>query len=169
MDFWERALRFYRDRGEPARVMLLSRRLAETRLARQDWKASEEHFHDLLDMAQHLNDRRLVARASVHLAWLQLKLGYPFQAEEHLQRALDHDRYLDNRDRLQRVIAWYAYEKGNRRLALETQEDILRQCQDKGCWNKADQAFLDVYRLALAEDQRLPVPGEPGGPDFPGW
>ncbi|MDA8016016.1 MAG: hypothetical protein MPN21_01110 [Thermoanaerobaculia bacterium] len=169
LEFWDRALRFYRSRGEDSRVLLLSRRLAETHLARMDWKASEQHFHDVLELAQTQDDPRLIARASVHLAWLQLKLGFPFQAEEHLQRALAHDRFLENRDRLQRVIAWFAYEQGNRRLALETQEEILRQCQGKGCWNRADQAFLDVFRLAYAEDQRLPLPGEVGGPDFPGW
>lgn len=169
VEYWERALRFYRGRGDDARVLLLSGRLADTQLARMEWKPSEEHYLDVLELAEEANDSRLIAKSSVHLAWLQLKLGFPFQAEDHLQRALQYDRYLDSRDRLQRVIAWFAYEQGNRRLALETQEEIFRQCQGKGCWNRADQAFLDVFRLAFAEDRRLPVPGEPGGPDFPGW
>lgn len=169
VEFWSQALRFYRGRGDDDRVLLLSRKLAETLLVQTQWKRSEEHFMDVLELARKRGDEFLVARASVHLAWLQLKLGFPFQAEDHLHRALEYDRHLQSRDRLQRVIAWFAYEQGNRQLALETQEEIFRQCQAKGCWNRVDQAFLEVFRLAAAEDRRLPLPGEAGGPAFPSW
>lgn len=164
---WRRALHFYRQRGDSARILLLANKLAQVELRQGDWKAAESLYKDQLDAAVERGDRRSEAEASVRLAWLQLRLGYPFQARDYMERALELDRHLGSRVGLQRVIAWFAYEEGDRDLAVQTLEQMQRQCEGRGCFLALDEAFLEVFRRAREEDRRLPVPGEPDGPPMP--
>ena len=123
-----------------------------------DLKAAEDRFHDLRELAVELGDGSYEARASLSLAWLMLRGGYPYQAKPHLDRALELDRHLDDRVLLQVVIAWFAYEQGNFRLAVRTQQELKQQKPE--IWRPLDEEFLQVYRRALAAGERFPVPGE---------
>ncbi len=155
---WRRALQFYRERREEdSRRLLLNYKLAEALVATGELDEAEGRLHDLRELAAERGDRRFEARASVGLAWLMLRTGYPYQAKPHLDRALELDRWLEDRKLLQLVIAWYAYEQGNYRLALETQQEAKRQATT---WGAVDEEFLQVYRQAENLGRRLPVPGE---------
>lgn len=157
-DLWSRALVFYDQRGSDPRRLLLSYKLAEAQVRTGELKAAEDRFHDLRELAIELGDRPYEARASVSLAWLMLRGGYPYQAKPHLDRALELDRFLDDRVLLQVVIAWFAYEQGNYRLAVQTQLDVKRRAA--AIWAPVDEQFLAVYRQAEVLGHRLPLPGE---------
>ncbi len=129
-------------------------------LATRRFDEAEDLLHEVRDSAAELADQALEAWASVHLAWVVLKAGYPFQARPHLDRALELDRWLDERLPLQRVIAWTAYERGNYRLAMETQRQAKRQWPQQ--WNAEDERFYAVFAAAREAGRRLPVPGEEG-------
>ena len=155
---WRRALSFYEQEGEASRRLLLSFKLAETLAATEDYQQAEERLHDARELAAELENKPYEAKISLGLAWLMLRTGYPYQAKPHLDRALELDRWLDDRTRLQLVIAWYAYEQGNYRLAVATQQEVKRRLADR--WQKDNEQFLQTYREAEILGHRLPLPGE---------
>ena len=157
---WQRALGFYDQRGENPRRLLLTYKLAQLLVRTEDLDEAEDRLHDMRELAAELGDETYEARASVGLAWILLRAGYPKQAKPHLDRALELDRRLDDRKLMQTVIAWYAYEQGNYRLAAQTQAGIKRHTDRR--WMAVDEAFLRVYREAELLGQRLPLPGEAG-------
>ena len=156
---WRRALSFYEQRGEHRRRLLLSYKLAQVLIPTGDLDEAEEHLQDMRELAAGSGDRQNEARANLGLAWLLLRTGYPRQAKIHLDRTLELDRWLDDRKLLQAVIAWYAYEQGNYRLAVQTQAAIKRHTARS--WLASDEAFLRVFREAELLGRRLPLPGEP--------
>lgn len=158
VEAWDRALAFYRLQEDSQRILLLSRNLARVLIEKGDFAAAEERYRDQVDLARELENPRLEAEATVQLAWLQLRLGYPFQARPLVNRAVELDRYLTDRTDLQRVIAWMAYEEENYSLALTTLGDLRRQAPEQ--WTELDEAFLSVYGRARVERRRLPLPGE---------
>ncbi len=155
---WRRALSFYDQRGEKSRRLLLSYKLAQALVGTKDFDEAEDRLHDMRDLATELDNRPYEAKASLGLAWIMLRTGYPKQAKPHLYRALELDRWLDDRKLTQMVIAWFAYEQGNYRLALQTQAAIKRHSADR--WFDSDESFLRVFRQADLLGQRLPLPGE---------
>ncbi len=157
-DLWQRALVFYDQRAGDPRRLLLSYKLSEALVKTGELKAAEDRFHDLRELAVEVGDLPYEARASLGLAWLMLRGGYPYQAKPHLDRVLELDRWLDDRVLLQLVIAWYAYEQGNYRLAVNTQLDVKQRAAQR--WAPVDEAFLAVFRQAEALGHRLPLPGE---------
>lgn len=158
---WGRALAFYRQQGDRSRVLLLSRNLARALLDAGDLEAAEDLYQDQLDLAKEQRDPRAEADAALKLAWLQLRLGYPFQARDYLDRALELDRHLDDRRTLQQVIAWQAYENGSYDLAISTQVEIKKRYPD--AWTEEDQGFLDAFFAAREAGRRLPLPTEGPG------
>jgi tetratricopeptide (TPR) repeat protein len=129
----------------------------------QDLEAAEDHLLEVLVLAPMQGDEAAEAQASLQMAWVLLKGGYPFQARPHLDRALALDRWLgEERIGLQRVIAWCAYEEGNYRLAFDVQRQVVAEVGARSSGPHQDGAFLEVFRQALEEGQRLPVPGEEG-------
>ncbi len=156
---WQRALGFYNQRGENPRRLLLSFKLAQLLVRTDDFDQAEDRLHDMAELAAELGDQPYEAKASLGLAWVLLRTGYPKQAKQHLDRALELDRWLDDRKLMQMVIAWYAYEQGNYRLAVQTQAAIQRHSAKS--WVMADEAVLQVYREAELLGRRLPLPEEP--------
>ncbi len=157
---WRRALAFYEQQRETARRLLLSDKLARLSLRLGDLEETEDLLEDMRELAAEHGDRAYEAQASLGLAWVLLRSGYPNQAKPHLDRALELDRWLADRKLVQLVIAWYAYEQGNYRLAIQTQAGIKRHSPD--LWFAGDEAFLQIYRQAEILGRRLPVPGEAG-------
>lgn len=157
-EHWQAALAFYRQRGDRRRVLYLSHDLARATRRLGDRRAAEELYGDQLELARETGDERLEADACLRLAELELRQGYVFQAEDHLQCALEGDRHLGDRADLQRVIAWVAYEKGNYQLAFDTLSRVRRQSPD--LWTERDEGFYGAYRLALASGRREPLPHE---------
>ena len=162
-DLWNRALVFYEQREEDPRRLLLSYKLAEAQVKTGDLKAAEDRFHDIRELSIELSEPSYEAKASLGLAWLMLRGGYPYQAKPHLDRVLELDRHLDDRVLLQLVIAWFAYEQGNYRLAVSTQVDVKQRSPQR--WAPVDEAFLSVFRQAEVLGRRLPLPGEEGYED----
>lgn len=158
---WAEALAFYRQRGELDHELLLTRKLAEATLRRGDLKAAEDAFANLLDLAEKAQDPALRGLASLRLAWILLRAGYPYQARTHLERALENDRAISDPLALQRTIAWLAYEEGNYRLAVETQRAARELAGE--AWEGEAQAFLETFEKAAAAGKRLPLPVQPGG------
>ena len=158
VDLWDRALTFYRRQEDSQRVLLLSRNLGRVLIEKGDYAAAEQRYRDQLDLSQELDNPRLEAEATVQLAWLQLRQGYPFQARPLVSKAVELDRHLTDRTDLQRVIAWLAYEEENYTLALTTLGDLRRQAPEQ--WTELDEAFLAVYGQARVQRRRLPLPGE---------
>jgi tetratricopeptide (TPR) repeat protein len=158
---WSEALAFYQQRDDGPRQLLLRQNLASFYLRRLRLEEAEEQLLEALAMATKLGNEPAEAHASLHLAWVMLKSGYPFQARPHLDRALALDRWLaEERVGLQRVIAWSAYEEGNYRLAVETQEQVREQGSPNS--RSSDDAFLEVFHRSLEEGTRFPLPGEAG-------
>ncbi len=157
---WRRALGFYQQRQENPRRLLLSYKLAQTLVESGELDEAEDRLHDMRELAVELEDRAYEARAALGLAWILLRTSYPKQAKPHLDRALELDRWLDDRKLMQLVIAWYAYEQGNYRLAVDAQSAIQRHTSDS--WWPGDEAFLRVFREAEQQGRRLPLPGEAG-------
>lgn len=156
---WQEALVFYRQPEDGPRRLLLLQNLAELALKDRRFEEAEDDLFAVRDLAAELGLRQSEAAASLRLAWVMLRTGYPRQAREHLDHTLELDRWItDERLALQLVIAWFAYEEGNYRLAVETQEDARRNAGD--AWRSVDDAFLSSYRQALASGVRVPVPGE---------
>ena len=158
VEHWGRALSFYEQQEDTPRVLLLSRNLGRALLQNRNYAAAEERYHDQLTLAKKLEDPRLEAEATVKLAWLQLRQGYPYQARELVSRAVELDQYLVDRADLQRVIAWMAYEEGHYALAVTTQGDLRRQSPE--IWTATDEQFLEAYVKARVQRRRLPLPGE---------
>ncbi len=157
---WQRAIDFYDQRGEKPRRLLLSYKLAQVLIRTDDFDQAEDRLQDMRELAAELGNRPYEAKASLGLAWLLLRTGYPKQAKSHLYRALELDRWIDDRKLTQAVIAWYAYEQGNYRLAAQTQTAIKLHSADR--WRAADEAFLRVFSQAEVLGRRLPLPGETG-------
>ncbi len=155
---WRRALEFYEQRAENPRRLLLSYKLAQLLVRTEELEEAEGRLHDMRELAAELGESRYEARASLGLAWILLRTGYPKQAKTHIDRALELDRWLDDRKLMQSVIAWYAYEQGNYRLAAQTQTGMRRH--SAGPWTALDEAFLEVFREAEILGRRLPLPGE---------
>lgn len=157
-ELWRQALVFSRQQEDGPRLLLLSHNVAKALRLLGRAAEAETLYQDQLELARQAGDRRLEADAALRLAWLSLRQGYPFQARDHLDAALELDRYLDDRDDLRRVIAWLAYEQGNYDLAIETMAQLERSATT--AWTGSDTDFLAVFRKAKEEDRRLPVPGE---------
>ena len=156
---WDEAFTFYRQQGDGPRQLLLSNKLANLHLEKRNFEQAEELLHHTRELAVELERPAIEAAASLRLAWLLLRTGYPLQARTHVERTLELDRWIvEDRLSLQLVIAWLAYEQGNYRLAVDTQIEARRQHLE--AWRPLDDAFLAVYRQALALGQRVPVPGE---------
>ena len=162
-ELWSEALESARERNDLPRQLLLRRNLSALTLRTQDLEAAEDHLLEVLMLSQQLGDEAAEAQASLQTAWVMLKAGYPFQARPHLDRALVLDRWLsDERIGLQRVIAWCAYEEGNYRLAVDIQRKVVDEVGGRRAGPHRDGEFLEVFRRALEEGQRLSVPGESG-------
>lgn len=158
---WQEALVFYRQPEDRRRRLLLLGNLSELALQERRFEEAEDHLYATRDLAAELESRDIEATASLRLAWIMLRTGYPRQAREHLDRTLELDRWITTeRVSLQRVIAWFAYEEGNYRLAVETQQEARLQAD--GAWRPIDDAFLRAYREALAGGRRVALPGEEG-------
>ncbi len=158
-ELWGQALAFYDQRGDRPRQLLLARNLAEVRLLGSDFGPAEELLHRVIDLAAELENPTFEAWASLRLTWILLRTGYPRQARPHLDRALALDRWLgDERLELQQVIAWFAYEQGNYRLAVDTQREVKRQSGER--WSPWQEGFLQAFEQALASGRRSPLPGE---------
>ncbi len=158
-ELWRQALTFYEQRGDRPRQLLLSRNLADALLYAHDFEGAEDLFHRVVDLATELENPAFEASASLRLAWILLRTGYPRQARTHLDRALALDRWLDDeRFELQQVIAWFAYEEGNYRLAVDTQREVKRQAAER--WSPWQEGFLQAFEKALASGRRWPLPGE---------
>lgn len=156
---WQQALTFYEQHGDREQQRDLTLRLAELYLGKNELDRAEELFHRLRDLA--LADAHLPSEglASLRLAQVLLRKGYPRQARTHLQRALELDGVVGQRITLQLTIAWLAYEQGNYRLAVDTQQAAKRQAER---WGAVREAYLQVFEQALKENRRLPLPGEQG-------
>ncbi|MEL7061468.1 MAG: hypothetical protein AAGN46_15700, partial [Acidobacteriota bacterium] len=111
-ELWQRALDLS-SVEEPARRLRLTGRLAPLEEQRGALAVAETLYGDQLELAAALGDRRAEAEASLALARLALRQGYPSQARKLLDRTLTLDTYLDDRVELQKIIAWMAYERGN--------------------------------------------------------
>lgn len=158
-EHWRQALAFYKQRQEEQSTqLLLTRNLAQLALARGTPDEAEERFHDVLDLAKPLGDRESEGLASLHLARIILEKGYPYQAKPHLDRALELDRYIGDRFALQLLIARYAYEQSNFRLAHETLLAAREQAAER--WTPRHEATLRAYSRALVYEARQPLPGE---------
>ncbi len=157
-EHWARALSFYQQQGDTQRILLLSRNLARALMQNGDYAAAEKRYYDQLQLAKDQENPRLEAEATVQLAWLQLRQGYPFQARELVTRAVELDQHLADRTDLQRVIAWMAYEEGNYALAVSTLGDLRRQAPE--AWTEQDEKFLEAFVKARVQRRRLPLPGE---------
>ncbi|MEM6455051.1 MAG: hypothetical protein AAF772_08145 [Acidobacteriota bacterium] len=160
-DRWQQALAHARSRGADGRTLLLLQRLAELAFAAGDLTAAETYGVEALPLAEARGDGRTIGRLSLQLTEILLRRGYPYQARDHLERALAHDRAVDDPLAYQRLIAWLAYLRGQRQLALDTLEAARGQ-NDPG-WTAEDDAFLAVYRAAIARAasaDRLPLPTE---------
>lgn len=166
VEAWRRAAVFASQRGQDDRLLLLRKNIAESLLLGHDLKAAEEAFLDVLDSARDVGDRRLQALASVRLAYILLRRGYPYQARPHLDRAIAFDQDLDEPLTLQRLISWMAYEEGNYDLALRTLLVVKRQAGDG--WGPLDEGFLKAYETALERGERVRLPGEEEGVLGPG-
>lgn len=159
LEYWTDALAYYEQRDDRSQQMWLNRRMADALISLARLQEAEDRLHRVVAMAAELDNRSAEAAASLRLAWILLRSGYPFQAKPHLDRTLELDRWLiEDRTYLQRVIAWYSYEQGNYRLAWSTQEELKKQ--NPAVWRDLDEEFLQVYRRALAAGERFPVPGE---------
>ncbi len=157
---WRRALGFYQQRQDNPRRLLVSYKLAQALVEDGELDEAEDRLQDMRELAVELENRPYEARASLGLAWVLLRTSYPRQAKPHLDRALELDRWLDDRLLMQMVIAWYAYEQGNYRLAVDTQLAIQRHSAES--WGPGHAAVLRVYREAERLGRRLPLPGEAG-------
>jgi tetratricopeptide (TPR) repeat protein len=155
---WQRAASFYAQRGEAARSLLLTRNVAEAVLRGGDLAAAEDAFHDVRELAVAAGDATLEGLASLRLAYILLRRGYPYQARPFLDRALKLDRRIDEPLTLQRLIAWMAYEEGNYRLAVDTLSALKRQAGD--AWHELDEGFLAAFTRALERGERVPLPAE---------
>lgn len=155
---WQRAASFYAQRGETARSLLLTRNVAEAVLRGGDLAAAEDAFHDVRELAVAAGDATLEGLASLRLAYILLRRGYPYQARPFLDRALKLDRRIDEPLTLQRLIAWMAYEEGNYRLAVDTLSALKRQAGD--AWHELDEGFLAAFTRALERGERVPLPAE---------
>ena len=137
---WRRALAFYEQRGENPRLLLLSYKLAKLLVQTEELDEAEDRLHDIRELAAEIGDNQYEARAALGLAWVLLRTGYPKQAKPHIDRALELDRWLDDRKLMQVVIG------------------IKRHSSRR--WTAVDEAFLRVYREAEILGRRLPLPGE---------
>lgn len=162
IDMWRRAATFFGQRGETARRLLLARNVAEAVLRGGDLDAAEDAFQDVRELAVAAGDATLEGLASLRLAYVLLRRGYPYQARPHLDRALALDRRVDEPLTLQRLIAWMAYEEGKYRLAVDTLSAVKRQAGDG--WREQDEGFLAAFTRALERGERVPLPGETDQP-----
>jgi len=165
-DQWEKALEFYRQQGDRRRILMMTRNLGEAQIRAGRFSQAEKLVIDLRDLAVELGDPITEAEASVSQAWLQLRLGFPFQAQEPLDRALALDSYLADRKRLRFVIAWLAYEQGDYEQAVrglsELKTDLKTAGAASSAWSEEDEAFLQAFTAARTSDKRLDLPGETG-------
>lgn len=155
---WRRVRAYAAQRGDQATGLALDAKIAEASSAAGDLAAAEESLLSLLEIAATRGDLAAEADASLRLAEILLRRGFALQARAHLRRALELDRELPDRLRLQRAIARQAYEQGNYRLALDTQTAVKRQAE--GAWSELDEKILTAYDEALAVGRRLPLPDD---------
>ncbi|RMH15629.1 MAG: hypothetical protein D6696_20130 [Acidobacteria bacterium] len=160
---WAEALTFYRQRRDRQRLLLLSARRAEAAAARGDLDAAEELYLDVVELAAELDEPASEARASLELARILLRKGYPYQARPHLERALELDAYLDDPLAVQRVIARLAYERDDFRLAADTLRAVKKRVGE--AWTAEDEALLAAYERSLAAGRRQPLPASAVEPE----
>lgn len=155
---WEKALEFYRRQKDNQRILMMTRHLGEAQLRAGRYVQAEKLVVELRELAGQLGDRTSEGEACVSQAWLQLRLGFPFQAKEPLDCALARDTNLGDRRRLRQVIAWLAYEDGQYDLALRGWSDL--KDASGGAWTAEEEAFLQAFAAARENGQRAPLPGE---------
>lgn len=163
-DHWTRALEFYRKQNDRQRILMMTRNLGEAQIRAGRFADAEKLVLDQRELAQELGNKTTETEACVSQAWLQLRLGFPFQAREPLACAQAGDTLLGDRKRLRQVMAWLAYEQGDYELAAASMQDLRddSQSQKPPTWSDEDEAFLKVFEAAKKERRRLDLPGETG-------
>lgn len=159
---WRGALDFYRRSGDPVRTLLVSRHLGDLLLRRAQYSEAEKFFEDAREQATVQNNDVALASSCLRLAWIKLRLSYPFQAREPLDCALARDQMIDDRPRLQKTLAWMAYEQGDFIHAATALGEVKRQSPES--WSAEDQKFLDVFLAVRKTGLRQALPGEPPAP-----
>jgi tetratricopeptide (TPR) repeat protein len=157
-DHWVKALEFYRRQKDNQRILMMTRNLGEAQIRAGRYQQAEKLVVELRELAAEMGDRTSEGEACVSQAWLQLRLGFPFQAREPLDCALARDTNLSDRKRLRQVIAWLAYEQGEYELALRSWYEI--KLGSGAAWSAEEQAFLEAFTQARATGHRAPLPGE---------
>lgn len=157
-DHWEKALEFYRRQKDNQRILMMTRNLGEAQIRAGRYPQAEKLVVELRELAGQMGDRTSEGEACVSQAWLQLRLGFPFQAREPLDCALARDTNLADRKRLRQVIAWLAYEQGEYELALRSWYEI--KLGSGAAWSAEEQAFLEAFTQARATGHRVALPGE---------
>ena len=142
-DLWVRARAFYEDVGDPRRV-LLAWQIARATYELGELEAAEVQLGDVLDLARETGNRGVEARASVWTAKLLLDRGYPYQARNHVDRAVELDRHLGDRFDLQRVLAELAFQEDRPDLAARTLERARATAGPS--WADEDDENLRRYR-----------------------
>ena len=163
-DHWTQALEFYRKQNDRQRILMMTRNLGEAQIRAGRFAEAEKLVLDQRELAAELGNETTKIEACVSQAWLQLRLGFPFQAREPLDCALTRDTLLGDRKRLRQVIAWLAYEQGDYPLATAGMQDLRDELQKQNppAWTSEDEAFLQVFIAAQKEGKRLDLPGETG-------
>lgn len=165
-DHWEKSLEFYRRQKDNQRILMMTRNLGEAQIRAGRYAQAEKLVVELRELAGQLGDRTSEGEACVSQAWLQLRLGFPFQAREPLECALARDTNLADRRRLRQVIAWLAYEDGQYELALRGWSEL--KSGSGGAWSAEEEAFLQAFAAARESGQRAPLPGETAYQSPPG-
>lgn len=153
---WAEVLAHDRQRADRGRAIVLARRRADLAVTRGDMTEAEELYSGVLDMAVAVGDVRAEGRAALALASILVAKGYRYQARPHLDRALELDREIDDPAGIQRLLARFAYEGGDFRMAVEGQR-ALANMSDSG-WSEHDAGLLAAYELALATGERQSLP-----------
>lgn len=165
-EHWEKSLEFYRRQKDNQRILMMTRNLGEAQIRAGRYAQAEKLVVELRELAGQLGDRTSEGEACVSQAWLQLRLGFPFQAREPLECALARDTNLADRRRLRQAIAWLAYEDGQYDLALRGWSELKNS--SGGAWSAEEEAFLQAFTAARENGQRAPLPGEAAYQSPPG-
>ncbi len=156
---WAEVLAHDRQRNDRGRAIVLARRRADLAAGRGDTTEAEALYGDVLDMALTVGDLRAEGKASLALAGILVAKGYRFQARPHLDRALELDREIDDPAGVQRLLARFAYEGGDFRMAVEGQRAL--SSMGGSAWSEHDAALLTVYEKALETGERQALPTHP--------
>ncbi len=154
---WAEATAYYRQRDDPSRTLLLVEKRARLLWSDGAFEQAEDQYLDTLELAAQMGDRASEGRASLALADILLRKGYPYQARPHLDRVLTLDRVIDDPLAIQRVIARFAHAQGDHGVAVDTLRSVREQAGEDR-WSEDDAALLVRYERARAEAERAPGP-----------